>query len=107
MYVDVHTFHRHVRPLRDSLDDSQIRLMWHHEVHVIRVESGAGEGALARGRHALHRAFEDLLTLELPSYDSIEHTAVGVPASHALYAQDFAGFPVTTQLLRDDAFLAL
>src|SRR6516164_10078593 len=84
--IDVDALHRHVGPSRYGLDDAQVRLVRHQQIDIGGAEPGPGERLLARARHALHRALENLLPFELPARHAVEHTAVGIAPPHALYA---------------------
>ena len=72
---------------------------------VIGAEPGTRQRLLAGTRHALHRALEDLLTFELPARDAVEDAAVGIAATHTLYAQRLARVRVAAELLGEQAFL--
>ena len=81
--------------------------MRHQKVDVLRPEVQPRERVLTGTAHALHGALEDLLPLELPAGDAVEHAAVGIAPAHALHAQDLARIPVAAELLGEYAFLAI
>ncbi len=49
----------------------------------------------------VHGALEDLLTLELPTRDAVEHALIGIAPAHAMHAQDLARLTETAELFSE------
>src|SRR6185312_15196455 len=90
--IDEHALHGHPGALRHGIDDAQIRLVRHQEVHLRCLHPDLGESVLGGGDHALNRAPEDFLPFELPASVTVDHSVVGVAPAHAAHTQRFTGF---------------
>lgn len=76
-------------------------------IHILRRESNTCQRVVGRSCHALHGAFENLLSFKLPPHDTVEHTSVRVGAAHSLYSQSLACVGITSEFFGKETFLTL
>src|SRR5262245_53877936 len=67
LHGDEHLVHRHPGAFRDGFDDAQVRLVRNDEIDLGGRDAGALQCCFGRVRHAVYRAPEDFLAVEVPA----------------------------------------